>query len=291
MQLKVAIPNKGRLSEASVALLNAAGVKVDYVNDRRLFATALNEEVMVLFVRADDIPEFVADGVADLGITGFDIISETGRPVEVALDLRFGRCKLVVAVPEDSKYSTIEDVPPGVRVATSFPNLTARYFKSHSKSVQIVSVSGAAEITPHIGVADIIADLVSTGSTLKMNHMRPIATILDSTARVVVRKDALSGKDSERLRELIWALESVVRARGKRYLMANVPRDRLSDVRKILPGISGPTIVDILVDGRQGPMVAAHAVVDEDELFRVVSDLKKIGAEGILVTPIERLMP
>lgn len=287
--LKIAVPNKGRLSEATLDLFRKAGLKVESSPERKLYATALDRTVQLLFVRAQDIPEFVQDGVAHLGVTGEDIVQEAAKDVRELLDLRQGHCRLVVAVPEASLARDAKELPDGMRVATSFPALSRRFFASLGKRVTIVEVSGATEITPHIGVADAIVDLTSSGSTLAMNNLREVATILASSARVVANPGALAdARLAPRIQAILASLESVVKARGKRYLMANVPRDRLDEVRRILPGISGPTIMDIL---SHPEMVAAHAVVDEDALFDVVGRLKGIGATGVLVLPIERLVP
>jgi ATP phosphoribosyltransferase len=287
-QVKIALPNKGRLAEQAASLLRQAGVLLEPVDERRLFATAAREEFLLMFVRAADIPEFVQDGVADGGITGHDIVRESRRDLEQLMDLRFGKCELVLAVPEDSAVRGVADVPKGARVATVFPNLTREFFAAHQKDVTIVEVSGATEVTPHIGVAEMIVDLSATGSTLKVNHMRPVATILQSTARLVANKASLrDAAKGARLRELAWVLQSVVEAKGKHYVMANVPRARIADVSRIMPGISGPTIVEL---GARPDFVAAHAVVDERDLYHVVRELKALGAEGILVVPVARLM-
>jgi ATP phosphoribosyltransferase len=285
--IRIALPNKGRLAEQARDLLAQAGLKTD-APDRALQAP-LGNGFVALFVRAADIPEFVADGAADLGVTGRDLVEEVGRPLEVLLDLGFGRCRLALAVKEDSAIVTAADVPAGTRVATAFPRLAKRWFAAAGREVVIVPLSGAAEIAPHLGVADVIVDLVSTGSTLKTNGLREVATVLESTALLVTSPALLADEARAlRVRGLATALESVLRAEGKRYLMANVRRGTLEEVRRILPGISGPTIVDVL-DG--GEHVAAHAVVDADDIYRVIAELKAVGAEGILVTRIERLMP
>jgi ATP phosphoribosyltransferase len=287
--LKIAVPNKGRLSEATLDLFRKAGMKVESSQERKLYATALDKTVQILFVRANDIPGFVQDGVAHLGVTGKDILEEEGKAVRELMDLHYGHCRLVVAVPEASGIQDAKDVPEGSRVATSFPNLAARFFADHGRNVKVVQVSGATEITPHIGVADLIVDLTSSGSTLAMNNLREIATIVPSTARLVANGKAMDDpKLKPRIESILASLQSVVQARGKRYLMANVPKGRLDEVRRILPGISGPTIMDIL---SHPELVAAHAVVDEGALFDVVNRLKSIGATGILVLPIERLVP
>jgi ATP phosphoribosyltransferase len=287
--LKIAVPNKGRLSEATLELFRKAGLKVESSPERKLYATALDRTVQILFLRAADIPEFVQDGVAHLGITGKDILEEEGKAVRELMDLGYGYCRLVVAVPDGSAVRDVKDVPNGARVATSFPNLAQRFFEDAGRKVRVVEVSGATEITPHIGVADLIVDLTSSGSTLAMNGLREIATIVPSTARVVANGKAMDDpKLRPRIDSVLASLESVVQARGKRYLMANVPRGKLDEVRRILPGISGPTIMDIL---SHPELIAAHAVVDEGALFDVVNRLKAIGSTGILVLPIERLVP
>jgi ATP phosphoribosyltransferase len=286
--LKIAVPNKGRLSEATLDLFRKAGMKVESSPDRKLYATALDRTVQILFVRASDIPGFVQDGVAHLGVTGKDIVEEEGKAVREVMDLQYGYCRLVVAVPDTSGVRDAKDVPDGARVATSFPNLARRFFADAGRDVRIVQVSGATEVTPHIGVADLIVDLTSSGSTLAMNNLREVATILPSTARVVANGKAMEdARLRPRIDAILASLQSVVQARGKRYLMANVPKGRLDEVRRILPGISGPTIMDIL---SHPELVAAHAVVDEGALFDVVNRLKAIGATGILVLPIERLV-
>jgi ATP phosphoribosyltransferase len=286
--IRIALPNKGRLADGATELLERAGLDFDARGERALQA-ALGGEFLALFVRAKDIPEFVADGAADVGITGRDLVDESRRVLVELLDLGFGRCRVVVAARDDSGIDGMDAVPSGARVATVFPNLTASWFDTAGRDVTIVPVSGAAEIAPHLGVADIIVDLVSTGSTLKVNGLKEVATVLESSALLITRASLLEDAASERkVRELVVALESVLRAQDKRYLMANVPRDRLAQIKEILPGISGPTIVDVL-DG--GAFVAAHAVVDRRDVYRVIAELKDIGAEGILLTRIERLMP
>lgn len=287
--LRIAIPNKGRLAEEALELFERAGLEARFRADRALVAR-LGPNFQAIFVRAQDIPEFVADGAAEFGITGRDLIEESGRPeIEELLDLGFGACRLVVAVRDESPVEAASDVAPDARVATSFPSLARRYFGELGIAIQVVPVSGAAEIAPHLGVADVIVDLTSTGSTLRVNGLREVATVLESSARLVAGRSALEDRTvrAEAV-ELRTALESVLRARRKRYLMANVRRDTLDEVREVLPGISGPTIVDVL---DQGDWVAAHAVVDADLVYQTISRLKALGAEGILVTRIERLMP
>jgi len=286
--LRIAVPNKGRLAQQSLTLFEKAGLKAESRVDRALVAN-LGSEFQGIFVRAQDIPEFVADGAAELGVTGADLVAESGQPVRELLDLQFGRCRLAVAVREESSARDVHSLPPRTRVATSFPRTTERFFQELGVEIQVAAVTGAAEIAPHLGVADVIVDLVSTGSTLKVNGLREIGEIMTSSARLIANGDAVGDPEKgERITELVTALESVVRARSKRYLMANVPRDRLEEIKEIIPGLSGPTIVEIQNgDG----WVAAHAVVDDHRIYQTIIRLKAVGAEGILVTPIERLMP
>ena len=291
--LRIALPNKGRLAEEARELFNDAGLEIRAKGERALTAS-LGGEFEALFVRAQDIPEFVADGAADAGVTGYDLIAESARSIRAIADLEFGRCRLAVAAREESGVEALEDVPAGARIATAFPRLTERFFAERELPIEVVTVSGAAEIAPHLGIADIIVDLVSTGSTLRVNGLREVATVLESTARLVVASDGLPQRaetNESRMRELddlVAALQSVLRARGQRYVMANVPRAQLDAVRRILPGITGPTVIDLLNGGAH---VAVHAVTPAAGIYRTIAQLKSLGAEGILVTRIERLMP
>ena len=287
-RIRIALPNKGRLSERALALFEQAGLRPAFRVDRALVAS-LGDDFTAIFVRAADVPEYLADGAADVGVTGLDLVEESGRNVEQVLDLGFGACRLVVAVRDESTVSSARDVAPGTRVATSFPRVASRYFESLGIPIEIAPVSGSTEIAPHLGVADVIVDLTSTGSTLRVNGLREIDTILDSSARLIARAEALNDPAKRgAIQDLSTAIESVLRAQKKRYLMANVPRARLDEVRRVIPGLSGPTIVEVLDSGE---WVAAHAVVDADTVYQTIASLKQLGAEGILVTRIERLMP
>jgi ATP phosphoribosyltransferase len=287
--IRIALPNKGRLSERALKLFEQAGLKAQFRADRALVAS-LGDDFQAIFVRASDIPEYLADGAAEMGVTGADLVAESGHEgIEEVLDLGFGRCRLSVAVRDESDVVSAAELPAGTRVATSFPRIARSYFESLGTEIRIAPVSGAAEIAPHLGVADVIVDLVSTGSTLRVNGLRETDTIMISTARLVASRAALQDDSTRQaVEDLSTALESVLRASEKRYLMTNVPRTRLDEVREVIPGLSGPTIVEVL-DG--GDWVAAHAVVDADRVYQTIAKLKALGAEGILVTRIERLMP
>lgn len=282
--LRIALPNKGRLADDVRALFEAAGYEIRIRGERALSAQ-LSDDIEALFVRAQDITEFVADGAADAGITGHDLVCECEGTVEELLDLGFGQCRLVLAVPVDGRH-TLETLSHGLRVATSFPRSARKFFSERDLKVEVVGVSGAAEVAPKLGVADAIVDLVSTGSTLRINGLTEVATLLQSSARLIANPSVTGAKRGV-LEELMLALGSVLRARRLRYLMANAPRTALQRIRELLPGINGPTVTDVL----DGKFVAVHAVVEADRLRRVTADLKAIGCEGILVTRIERMIP
>ena len=290
-QLRIALPNKGRLTDDVRALFSDAGLELRAAGERALVAS-LGGDFEAIFVRAQDIPEFVADGAADVGVTGWDLVRESERDLESVLDLECGKCRLVVAAREESGITSLADIARtgngGPRVATAFPRVTERYFAAAQLPITIVPVSGAAEIAPHLGIADIVTDLVSTGSTLRVNQLREISTILESTARLITAPNGLASPRRRAIEELVTALESVLRARGKRYVMANMPRAALDQVRRVLPGLNGPTVIDIL---NGGDLVAVHAVVAQEAIYRTIADLKALGGQGILVTRIERVMP
>jgi ATP phosphoribosyltransferase len=287
MSIKLAVPNKGRLNERSIAILRQAGLEIEDGGERKLYATVKNGDFSVMFLRASDIVRFVHKGAVDIGITGWDLVLESGLDVHKLLDMGFGKCRLSVAVPEGQGMDTVEDIPDGSVVATSFPNMTQKYFRKQGKKISVAEISGAAEVTPHIGVANLIVDLVSSGSTLKTNHLKEIAVIAESQAVMITSKDTMRAKKEE-LEELASAVKSVIDAEGKRYLMADVKVSTLDEIRKFLPGIAGPTVMNIV--GRTD-VVAIHVVVDKSKIYESVNKLKKLGATGILIVPIDRMVP
>ncbi|ELY55041.1 ATP phosphoribosyltransferase [Natronolimnohabitans innermongolicus] len=296
--MRIAVPNKGRLHEPTIDLLERAGLHLENGADRKLYADTVDPDVSVLFARAADIPEYVADGAADLGITGYDQVCEAGvDAVEELLDLEFGRCRLVLAAPEDGDIEGIDDLEGGT-IATEFPNITRNFFADTGVSPDIVEVSGATELTPHVEMADAIVDITSTGTTLKMNRLAVVDDVLSSSVRLFGREDVL---DDPKVDEVRTALASVKQAEGKRYLMMNVPQSKLDDVRDVIPGMGGPTVMDIAGGGEgegegesedtdEDGMVAVHAVVDERDVFETITEVKRAGASDILVTEIERLV-
>ena len=286
MQIRIALPSKGRISDPAVQLLGKAGIGVKDTANRKLFSETYDDEISVMFTRAADIPEFVADGAADLGVTGFDLIEENNADVEILEDLNFGRTKLVLAVPETSPINGINDITDGAVVATEFPHLTDKYLKSKSITAKIVELSGSTEIAPFIGVADIISDLTSTGTTLKMNHLKIIETILESSIKLIANKKSFK-KNNEKIEAIRTGIKGVIDAEGKKLVMMNVAEEFLDEVQKAMPGLTGPTVSQVL--SKKGIM-AVHAVVDERDVFNLVNQLKKIGARDILVVPIERII-
>ncbi|WP_435100878.1 ATP phosphoribosyltransferase [Halarchaeum sp. P4] len=281
--MKIAVPNKGRLHEPTLELLDRAGLAVESGADRQLYANTVDPDVTVLFARAADIPEYVADGAADVGITGYDQHRESRvEGVTELLDLGFGSCRLVLAAPEDGRITAPEDVE-GLTVATEFPNVTEDYFAEQGIDVEVVEVTGATELTPHVEMADAIVDITSTGTTLRVNRLEVVDEVLDSSVRLFARDDVAG---DEKVRQVETALNSVLAANGKRYVMLNAPESKLDAVEDVLPGLDGPTVMD--VEGEDA--VAVHAVVEERDVFETVSKLKDVGASGILVTEIERLV-
>ena len=280
--MRIAVPNKGRLHEPAMDLLDRAGLHVTDGADRKLYAQTVDPDVTVLYARASDIPEYVADGAADIGITGLDQAREAEVDLVDLLDLEFGACRLVLAAPEDGDIDAVGDLAGGT-VATEFPNVTRRFFDERGVEVDIVEVSGATELTPHVDIADAIVDITSTGTTLRMNRLAEVADVLDSSVRLFARGDVA---DDEKVQQVRMALASVLAAEDRRYLMLNVPEAALDDVREVLPGMSGPTVMDIAGSAE----VAVHAVVDEREVFETINALKAVGASDVLVTEIERLV-
>ncbi|WP_135536717.1 ATP phosphoribosyltransferase [Halostella pelagica] len=284
--MRIAVPNKGRLHEPTIELLERAGLHVVDGADRKLYADTVDPDVTLLFARAADIPEYVSDGAADVGITGLDQVreAEPGNVVEL-LDLEFGRCRLVLAAPRDGTIESVDDLEGGT-VATEFPNVARTYFETTGVSPDIVEVTGATELTPHVDMADAIIDITSTGTTLKVNNLAIIDEVLSSSVHLIARDDVL---DDPKVEQTETAFQSVLSADGKRYLMMNAPQDRLDEVRDVIPGLGGPTVMDI-ADENGGEKVAVHAVVDESDVFETITEVKEQGASGILVTEIERLV-
>lgn len=284
--VRLAIPNKGRIAAPIVDLVEKSGLHLAETGEqRRLITRTLDPHVEILFARPVDIPEYVATGAADLGITGHDMVIERGSDVQELLDLQSGRARLVLAVNEDSDISRVEQLA-GRKVATEFPTITRAYFRKKKVDVDVVLVGGACEATPHLGIADAIIDLSSSGTTLKTNRLRVIDEVLVTSTHLIANRSSLRSK-AEKIEEIRLALESVIRARGQCYLMMNVKRSSLDAVRNVLPGLSGPTVMDVA--SSEG-LVAVHAVVNEERVYMLINQLKRAGAKDILVMAIQRMI-
>jgi len=281
--LRLAVPNKGRLESSTATLLRDAGLVFEKT-DRALSVNVSNVDLELLFVRADDIPEMIADGVAELGITGQDLLAEHGNGLIELAELGYGRCRLVAAVPRTVAAESAEDFA-GFRVATSHPNVTQRFFAERDIDVTIVPLRGSVEVAPKLDVADAVVDLVSTGSTLLVNGLNQVGTILESQAVLVAGPDALRLRSTE-VDQVATALSAVVAGRGKRYLLLNAPASAVEKMAEIIPGMESPTVVPLAEQG----WVAVHSVVDADDVWNVLPDLKALGGRDILVLRIQQLI-
>jgi ATP phosphoribosyltransferase len=284
--VRLAVPNKGRIAGPVMELLEKSGLHLaENGSERRLISRTLDPHVEILFARPVDIPEYVANGAADAGITGHDMVIERESDVAELLDLQLGRAKLVLAVHEDSPVKSVKQLA-GHKVATEFPVITRTYFGKHKVKVNVVLVGGACEATPHLGIADAIVDLSSSGTTLKTNRLRVIDEVLTTSTFLIANRDSLK-KKKDKIDEIHLALESVIRAKGQCYLMMNVKRSSLSSVKKVLPGLSGPTVMDV---ASSDDLVAVHAVVSEELVYSLINQLRRAGAKDILVMAIQRMV-
>ncbi|MDH5422319.1 MAG: ATP phosphoribosyltransferase [Acidimicrobiia bacterium] len=281
--LRLAVPNKGRLESDTATLLRDAGLVFEKT-ERALSVSVHNVDLELLFVRADDIPEMLADGVAELGVTGQDLLAEHGNGLSVLAELGYGRCRLVAAVPRATEASKIEDFA-GFRIATSHPNITGRFFAERDINVTVVPLKGSVEVAPKLDVADAVVDLVSTGSTLLVNGLIQVGTILESQAVLVANPDAITLRSAE-VDQVATALTAVVAGRGKRYLLLNAPQEAVEKMADIIPGMESPTVVPLAEAG----WVAVHSVVDADDVWNVLPDLKALGGRDILVLRIQQLI-
>jgi ATP phosphoribosyltransferase len=283
-RLRLAVPNKGRMVEPTLRLLHDAGLVFEE-HDRSLVALVQNFDLDILFVRTNDIIEFVGDGVADLGITGLDLLSETEADLPRIRELGYGRCRLAAAVPNDTPITSVEGLA-GLRVATAHPRTARRFFDGRAIGVDIIPISGAVEVAPRLGLAEGIVDLVSTGSTLAMNGLRQIGDVLASEAVLIANAAALQDRPDD-IAAVDTMLRAVIAARGRKYLMMNAPARCLDDLQALLPALESPTVIPLAHAG----MIAIHSVVGADEVWSLLPRLKGAGASGILVLPIEKIVP
>ena len=286
MSVRIALPSKGRISGPAIELLEKAGIGLTDNSNRKLFSHTFDPEITVMFTRAADIPEYVKDGAADMGITGYDLVKEKKADVEVLEDLKFGYTRLVIAAPENSGIKTVDDLKKVKTVATEFPELTKQYLLENNIDAEILALTGATEVAPLIGVADVIVDLTSTGTTLKMNHLMEIDTVVESSVVLIANRDSLKEK-YEKIEAIQTGILGVLHAEGKKLIMANVKKTDLQKIKEVMPGMGGPTVSEIYGNDE---VVAVHSVISEKEVFHTINELRKIGAKDLLVLPIERIL-
>lgn len=282
-KIKIAIQKSGRLSEKSLELLTECGIKVSN-GDRKLKTTARNFPMEILFLRDDDIPQYVEQGVADIGILGENEVWEKEKDVTVVEKLGFSNCRLSLAIPREEVYTGLEYFR-GKRIATSYPKILGNYFREKDIEVKIEELGGSVEIATGIGLADGIFDIVSTGSTLIMNGLKEAETILRSEAVLISNKN-LSPAVSSLLDQLLFRIKSYKEGQGKKYVLLNAPNKVLSDIVRLLPGMRSPSILPLADEGWS----SVHSVISDDDFWEVIDELKRHGAEGILVIPIEKMI-
>jgi ATP phosphoribosyltransferase len=283
MNLRIAIQKSGRLSEDSLKLLNDCGISVRS-SGAKLRSEAENFPVEVYFLRDDDIPQYVQDGVADVGIVGENVLYENCKDVEVVKPLGFGRCRLSLAVPRNMVYTAPSDLE-GLKIATSYPFLLQNFLRHNRVEAEIHEISGSVEIAPGIGLADAVCDLVSSGSTLFMNGLQEVETILQSEA-VLVKNTALNEQKEAILRKMLFRINSVQAARKNKYVLLNAPNDALDTIFSLLPGMKSPTVLPLAEEGWS----SVHSVLPETEFWDKIEALREAGAQGILVVPIEKMI-
>ncbi len=286
IKLKLAVQKKGRLSDKSLQLLRNCGLEIENYSER-LFLPARNFDLDLLFLRDDDIPEYVQDGVADVGIVGENVLYEKSANVEIIKKLGFGKCKLMIGIPESSNLDSVDELN-GKKIATSHPKILRDYLQRNSVSSKIIDISGSVEIAPSLGIADFICDIVSTGNTLRFNKLKKSFNVFDSEAVLVGNKDLSADKTKwDLLNNLQRRIDSVLAAKKSKYLMMNIPKNSLEKISQIIPSLSSPTVLH-LADTN---MLAVHAVIPTDKFWEIIDDLKNEGASGILLLPIENLVP
>lgn len=280
--LRLCIQKGGRLSEKSLGLLNQCGVSVS--NGGSLRAEASHFPLEVLFLRDDDIPQAVQDGVADAGILGENVVLESGKKIEVVEKLGFGRCRLSLAVRREESYNDTTWFE-GKKIATTYPSIVESYLREKGVSATIEKINGSVEIAPSIGLADGICDIVSTGSTLLSNGLKEVETILQSEA-VLVKHPSLDSEKDALLRDLVFRIQSVLKASEFKYILLNAPNEALETIKQELPGMKSPTILPLAKEGWS----SLHSVIREDDFWERIGRIKDLGAEGILVCPIEKMI-
>lgn len=281
--LRIAVQSKGRLYEDTMALLSEADVKVSSAR-RTLLVRAKNFPVEILYLRDDDIPRTVADGVADIGVVGLNELEEQGAEADVVRRLGFGACRLSLAVPKEVDYTGVQWFE-GRRIATSYPHILTRYLNEQGVNAEVHVITGSVEVSTSIGIADAIFDIVSSGSTLVSNNLKEVEVVMESEA-VMIGNPLMSGYKRSILDELLFRIEAVKSAEGKKYVLMNVPKDKVDDILAVLPGVKSPTVMPLA----DAAWCSVHTVLDEERFWEIIGQLKENGAQGILVVPIEKMI-
>lgn len=281
--LKIAIQKSGRLSEKSIELIAACDIKLTQ-GKRKLIGVSTDYPIQVLYLRDDDIPQYVADGVADIGIVGENEVLEKDKEVEIIKRMGFAKCRLSLAIPNLIEYSGAEYFN-GKRIATSYPNILKKYLIEKNIDATIEEISGSVEIAPSIGLAEGIFDIVSSGSTLVSNRLKEVEVVAESEAVIIGNKN-LSAEKKALLEGLLFRIKTVQQSKGNKYILLNAPNDKLPQIIEILPGMKSPTVLPLFEEGWS----SLHSVVNEKEFWGIVDQLKELGAEGILVAPIEKMV-
>ncbi|QEC45372.1 ATP phosphoribosyltransferase [Pseudobacter ginsenosidimutans] len=282
-KLRIAIQKSGRLYEDSVQLLKECGIDLRNVKDR-LKTESDNFPLEVFFLRDDDIPQYVEDGVADIGIVGENVLLEKNKQAAVVEKLGFGKCRLSVAIPRAMEYEGVASLQ-GKRIATSYPFLVNKWLNENLVQAEIHEISGSVEIAPGIGLADVVADLVSSGSTLFMNGLKEVESILQSQS-VLIKNNGLGKEQEQLLERLLFRIRAVKKAKRNKYVLMNAPNDKLKAIISLLPGMRSPTVLPLAEEGWS----SVHSVLSEDRFWDIIEELKAAGAEGILVVPIEKMV-
>ena len=282
-KIRIAIQKSGRLNEDSLQILKDCGISIDNGKDQ-LKASSRNFPIEVFYLRNGDIPQYLRDGVVDVAIIGENVLIEKGEDISIAEKLGFSKCKVSLAVPKSVKYKSVHDFE-GKRIATSYPNTVKNYLKEKGVKAELHIINGSVEIAPNIGLADAICDIVSSGSTLFKNNLKEVEVMLTSEAVLAV-SPKISEERKALLKRLQFRIQSVLRARKSKYVLLNAPNDKLNDILKLLPGMRSPTVLPLAEEGWS----SVHTVIDKDTFWEVIDELKKAGAEGILVCPIEKMV-
>ena len=282
-KLRLAVQKSGRLNEESLKLLKAIGISIDNGKDQ-LKASARNFPLEVFFLRNGDIPQYLRDGVVDIAIIGENLIVEKGESIEVVEKLGFSKCKVSIAVPKTSNISSLKELA-GKRIATSYPKTVEKFLEKEGITANLHIINGSVEIAPNIGLADAICDIVSSGSTLFKNNLKGIEVLLKSEA-VLVKSPKLSEDNEAILKKIQFRLQSVLKGRENKYVLLNAPNDKLETITKILPGMRSPTILPLAQEGWS----SVHSVINKNDFWDVIDELREAGAEGILVCPIENMV-